>query len=204
MKQTHALLACLISSASPTLADKYPMSYGELLAREDISFTASEVLEDYRIWCEESEDLRGYRPNTDYDPVFMMGEGSYRKVQLTNDGVEAELIQQGYMMCGDLHLTVCGSGGCFSEIIFDGLVYNIRGRPFLLFPEPSYEGLGDNNKMTAIIAWWGHGGSCHTQEDEETDPLHTLKPSSCLLTAQYDSRSGRLVFQHDYRLWPER
>ena len=121
--------------------------------------------------------------NTDYDPVFMMGEGSYRKVQLTNDAVEAELIQVSNMMCGHLHLTSCGSGGCFSEIIFDGLVYNIRGRPFLLLPEPSYESLGDNNKMTAIIAWWGYGGSCHTQEDEETDPLHTLKPSSCLLTA---------------------
>ena len=141
MKHIHALLICLMALASPALADPDPVPYEEFLAKNDISFTASEVLEDYRSFgCEESNDVRGYIPNTDFDPVFMMGENSYRKVQLTEEGVEADLIQTRHMMCGHLNLDTCGSGGCSSHIVFDGLVYNMTGQLFLLVPEPSYEG----------------------------------------------------------------
>ena len=56
--------------ASPTLAETDPVPYEEFLAENDISFTASEVLDEYRIvGCEESNDVRGYIPHTDFDPV---------------------------------------------------------------------------------------------------------------------------------------
>ena len=75
MKHIHALLICLMALASPTLAETDPVPYEAFLAENDISFTASEVLEGYRInGCEENEGVRDYRPNIDYDPVFMMGE----------------------------------------------------------------------------------------------------------------------------------
>ena len=163
MKHIHALFICLMALASPTLAETDPVPYETFLAENDISFTASEVLESYRInGCEENEGVRDYRPNIDYDPVFMMGENSYRKVQLTEEGVEAELIHTRHMMCGHLYLDFCGSGGCSSHIVFDGLVYNMTGQLFLLVPEPSYEGASTGSTLSAVIAWWGAGSSCNT------------------------------------------
>jgi len=52
--------------------------------------------------------------------------------------------------------------------------------------------------LTWLQIKFGH----NTQEDEETDPIHTNSPTNCLLTAHYDSKLQRLVFQHDYSLWP--
>jgi hypothetical protein len=205
MKHIHALFICLMALASPTLAETDPVSYEEFLAANDISFTASEVLDEYRSFgCEESNDVRGYIPHTDFDPVFMMGENSYRKVQLTEEGVEAELIQSRHMMCGHLYVDYCGSGGCSSHIVFDGLVYNMRGQLFLLVPEPSYEGASTASTLSAVIAWWGSASSCHTQADEETDPAHLVSPNNCLLTAQYNRFAERLMFQNDHRPWPEK
>ena len=156
MKHIYALFICLMALASPTLAETDPVPFEEFLAENDISFSASAVLEDYRSnGCEENEGVRDYRPNIDYDPVFMMGENSYRKVQLTEEGVEAELIQSRDMMCGHLHMEYCGSGGCSSHIVFDGLVYDIRGQLFLLVPEPSYEEASTGSTLSAVIAWWG-------------------------------------------------
>ena len=204
MKYIHALFICLMALASPTLAETNPVPFEEFLAENDISFSASAVLEDYRSnGCEENEGVRDYRPNIDYDPVFMMGENSYRKVQLTEEGVEAELIQSRDMMCGHLHMEYCGSGGCSSHIVFDGLVYDIRGQLFLLVPEPSYEEASTGSTLSAVIAWWGAGSSCHTQADEETDPAHRRNPNSCLLTAQYNRVTESLMFQYDHRPWPE-
>jgi hypothetical protein len=135
MKHIHALFICLIAFASPALADLDLVPYEAFLAENDISFTASEVLESYRSnGCEENEGFRDYRPNIDYDPVFMMRENSYRKVQLTGEGVEAELIQFRDRMCGHLHMEYCGSGGCRSHIVFEGLVYDMTGQLFLLVP----------------------------------------------------------------------
>ncbi len=66
MKHIHALFICLIAFASPSLAETDPVSYEEFLAENDISFTASEILEEYRSFrCEENDELRGYIPNTD-------------------------------------------------------------------------------------------------------------------------------------------
>ena len=204
MKHTHALIICLMALASPTLAEADPVPYEEFLAENDISFTASEVLDEYRSFgCEESNDVRDYRPNIDYDPVFMMGENSYRKVQLTEEGVEAELIQSRDMMCGHLNMEYCGSGGCRSHIVFEGLVYDIRGQLFLLVPEPSYEGGSTASTLSAVIAWWGSASSCHTQADEETDPAYRVNPNNCLLTAQYNRVAERLMFQNDHRPWAE-
>ena len=141
MKHIHALFICRMALASPTLAETDPVPYEEFLADNDISLTAFEVLESYRMdGCEEHEGVRDYRPNIDYDPVFMIGQNSYRKVQLTEEGVEAELIQSRHMMCGHLHMEYCGSGGCSSHIVFDGLVYNIRGQLFLLVSDVSTRG----------------------------------------------------------------
>ena len=133
----------------------------------------------------------------------MMGENSYRKVQLTEEGVEAELIQSRDMMCGHFHMDFCGSGGCSSHIVFDGLVDDIRGQLFLLVPEPSYEGASTGSTLSAVIAWWGAGSSCHTQVDEATDPAYRANPNNCLLTAQYNRIADRLMFQNDHRPWPE-
>ena len=61
MKNTHALVICLIAFASPSLAETDPVSYEEFLAENDISFTSSEILEEYRSFrCEENDELRGY------------------------------------------------------------------------------------------------------------------------------------------------
>ncbi|MDB4122479.1 hypothetical protein N8315_09955 [Octadecabacter sp.] len=179
MKHIHALFICLMAFASPSVAETDPVPYEEFLAENDISFTASEVLEDYRSFgCEENEGVRDYRPNIDYDPVFMMRENSYRKVQLTGEGVKAELIQTRDMMCGHLHMEYCGSGGCRSHIVFDGLVYDIRGQLFLLVPEPSYEGASTASTLLAVIAWWGSVSACLTQADEETDPAYRVNYNS--------------------------
>ena len=51
MKHIHALFICLMALASPTLAETDPVPYEEFLAENDISFTASEVLEGYRKPC---------------------------------------------------------------------------------------------------------------------------------------------------------
>ena len=190
--------------ASSTLAETDPVPHEEFLAENDISFTASEVLESYRInGCGENEGVRDYRPIIDYDPVFMMGENSYRKVQLTGEGVEAELIQSRDMMCGHLHMEYCSSGGCSSHIVFDGLVYNMTGQLFLLVPEPSYERASTASTLSAAIAWWGSVSACHTQADEETDPAYRVNYNSCLLTAQYNRVAERLMFQNDHSPWPE-
>jgi hypothetical protein len=204
MKHIHTLFICLVALASPTLAETDPVPYEAFLAENDISFTASEVLDEYRSFeCEESDDVRGYIPHTDFDPVFMMGQNSYRKVQLTEEGVEAELIHTRHMMCGHLYLDFCGSGGCSSHIVFDGLVYNMTGQLFLLVPEPSYEGASTASTLSAVIAWWGPAAFCQTQADEETDPAHRVNYNNCLLTAQYNRVSERLMFQNDHRPWPE-
>ncbi|MFT5321631.1 MAG: hypothetical protein ACI934_001787 [Pseudohongiellaceae bacterium] len=113
------------------------------------------------------------------------------------------MIQSRDMMCGHLHMEYCGSGGCRSHIVFDGLVYDIRGQLFLLVPEPSYEGASTGSTLSAVIAWWGSASSCHTQADEETDPAHRVNPNSCLLTAQYNRVAERLMFQNDHSPWPE-
>lgn len=203
MKQIHSLFICLSVFASPILAETNIMPYEEFLAANDLSFTASEVLDGYRRnGCEETKDVRGYRPNVDYDPVFMIGEDSYRKVYLSDEGVSAELIQSKDMMCGHLYMEYCGSGGCSSHIVFDGLVYDIQGELFLLVPEPSYEGSNKGTTLSAVIAWWGPSSYCQTQEDEQTDPANSANPNSCLLTAQYNSVTGRLMFQHDHSPWP--
>jgi nitric oxide reductase large subunit len=44
MKYIHALFICLMALASPTLAETDPVPYEEFLAENDISFTASEVV----------------------------------------------------------------------------------------------------------------------------------------------------------------
>ena len=73
MKHIYALFICLMALASPTLAETDPVSYEEFLAANDISFTASEILDEYRSFgCEENNDARGYIPHTDFDPVFKM------------------------------------------------------------------------------------------------------------------------------------
>lgn len=60
MKHIHALFICLMALASPTLAETDPVPYEEFLAEDDISLTASEVLESYRInGCEETEGVSG-------------------------------------------------------------------------------------------------------------------------------------------------
>ena len=105
-------------------------------------------------------------------------------------------------MCGHLHMEYCGSGGCRSHIVFDDLVYDIRGQLFLLVPEPSYEGASTGSTLSAVIAWWGSASSCHSQADEETDPAHLVSPNNCLLTAQYNRIADRLMFQNDHRPWP--
>ncbi|MDB0062095.1 hypothetical protein N8388_04745 [Octadecabacter sp.] len=46
MKHIHALFICLMALASPTLAEPDPVPYEEFLVENDISFTASEVLDD--------------------------------------------------------------------------------------------------------------------------------------------------------------
>lgn len=61
-----------------------------------------EVLEDYRInGCEEHEVVRGYRPNIDYNPIFIMAADSYRMVELIESGVVAEFVQSSGMQCGE-------------------------------------------------------------------------------------------------------
>ena len=85
----------------------------------------------------------------------MMRENSYRKVQLTGEGVEAELIQSRDMMCGHLHMEYCGSGGCRSHIVFDGLVYDMTGQLFLLVPEPSYEGASTGATLSDVNLFMG-------------------------------------------------
>ena len=196
-------LLFLLMAASTVQAETYPLLYEEFLNQTEVSPKASEVLESYRTnGCEQNQGVRGYRPNIDYEPVFMVAEDTYRRVELTKDGVVAELIQTKGMQCGHLYLDTCGSSGCWSEIVFNGLVYPIKGKPFLLMPEPIYENRSERS-IPPLIAWWGYGGACHTQEDEETDPIHTNSPTNCLLTAHYDSKLQRLVFQHDYSLWPE-
>lgn len=203
MKYIDPLFICLIALATPTLAETVPVTFEEFLVENDISFTASEVLDDYRRnGCEDNAGVRGYRPNVDYDPVFKIGESSYRKVYLTEEGVAAELIQSGDMMCGHLNMEYCGSGGCSSHIVFDGLVYDIRGQLFLLVPESSYEAPNMRSTLSAVIAWWGPSSYCHTQGDQQTDPANFTNPNSCLLTAQYNSVTGRLMFQHEYSPWP--
>ena len=84
-----------------------------------------------------------------------MRENSYRKVQLTGEGVEAELIQSRDMMCGHLHMEYCGSGGCRSHIVFDGLVYDMTGQLFLLVPEPSYEGASTGATLSDVNLFMG-------------------------------------------------
>ena len=128
---------------------------------------------------------------------------SYRKVQLTEEGAEAELIQSRDLMCRHLNMEYCGSAGCRSHIVFDGLVYDIRGQLFLLVLEQSYEGASTGSTLSAVIAWWGSASSCQTQADEETDPADLVSPNNCLLTAQYNRVAERLMFQHDHKPWPE-
>ena len=178
-----------------------PRLYSDLIDELKPSFAASEILEDYRIWsCEEADEVKGYIPHEDFDPIFMLDDGAYRRVQLTDKGVEAELIYVKQLYCGPHNFSgFCGSGGCNNHLIFDGKDYEIfGGDPFLLLPEPSYHSYGDE-KLTGIIAWWGWGGYCHTQEDKETDPVYH---GDCLLTAQYDRSTKRLAFQHDFRPFP--
>ena len=75
----NSLFTCLIVLAAPALAETDHMPIEEFLAESDISLTASEVLDDYRRnGCEDNAGGRGYRPNVDYDPVFQIGESSYR------------------------------------------------------------------------------------------------------------------------------
>ena len=63
MNHIYALFFCLMASASPTLAETDPVPYEDFLAENDISFTASEVLDEYRSnGCEENEGVRDYRP----------------------------------------------------------------------------------------------------------------------------------------------
>jgi hypothetical protein len=128
---------------------------------------------------------------------------SYRKVQLTEEGVEAELIQSRDLMCGHLNMEYCRSGGCRSHIVFVGLVYDIRGQLSLLVPEQSYEGASTGSTLSAVIAWWDSASSCQTQADEETDPAHGVNYNNCLLTAEYNRIAERLMFQNDHRPWPE-
>lgn len=203
MKTLVAVLFVTSTVSSVTVAEQNPIKLDEFLAQVDVSAKALEVLEDYRInGCEENVGVRGYRPNIDYEPVFRLVDDSYRRIELARSGAFAELIQTSKMQCGHLYLEYCGSGGCQSQIVFDDKVYKITGEPFLLVPEPAYES-ASANPLPAIIAWWGYGGSCHTQKDEETDPIRTIEPSSCLMTAQYDRQLNRIVFQHVFSPWPE-
>ncbi|WP_368343674.1 hypothetical protein [Pelagovum sp. HNIBRBA483] len=202
VKKFPMLLGLSLSGPLIVMADEFQVPYNDFLAQTEISVAALAVLEDYRIkGCEQNDGVRGYRPNIDYVPEFMLVQDSYRRVELTTDGVSAEFIQSSGMKCGHLYLEYCGSGGCQSQIVVDDKVYPISGQPFLLVPEPSYESASEN-PLSAIIAWWGYGGSCRTQEVEETDPIQITNSASCLLTAQYDHQLNRLVFQHDYNQWP--
>ena len=166
-----------------------------------VSPAAYRILEGYRInSCEQADEIRGYKPGVDFEAVFSIDDTAYRRVRLTNTGVEAELILTSGMSCGGLGLEFCGSGGCKSHIIFSGQDYQIKGGdPFLLIPELSYESFSEE-RLTGIIAWWGDGSHCSSQQDEQTDPI---KNNDCLLSAQYDRVSKRLVFQYDRDTYPD-
>ena len=164
-----------------------------------VSDAAQDVLDRYRLeYCEEAKEVRGQPILEGTSPIFRLESGGYRNVALTLHGSTAEIIYTGNMTCDGGHIGTCGSGGCLAHIIFDDMDYPIRGsEPFLLVPQGTEIGSDDANEVTAVIAWYGWGGYCRTQEDPETERLRT-----CLLTAYVDPDLGRLTFQHDYDAFP--
>ena len=164
-----------------------------------VSDAAQAVLDRYRLeYCEEAKEVRGQPILEGTSPIFLLETGGYRMVALTLHGSTAEIIYTGNMTCAGGHIGTCGSGGCLAHIIFDDMDYPIRGSgPFLLVPQGTEIGSDDANEVTAVIAWYGWGGYCRTQEDPETERLRT-----CLLTAYVDPDLSRLTFQHDYDAFP--
>ena len=164
-----------------------------------VSDAAQAVLGRYRLeFCEEAKEVRGQPVSERVTPLFQLEDRGYRPVVLTSQGRTAEIIYTGRMTCDGGHIGTCGSAGCIGHIIVEEANYPIRGgEPFLLIPEQAASGAGDADHVAAVIAWYGWGGHCSTQDDPETEPLR-----DCLLTAYIDPVLGKLTFQYDYGDFP--
>ena len=150
--------------------------------------TLQYIIADYQDQCEKAqEDFR----DIDYkegDPVVAeleLSEDNIYEITIDKDGTTATVLHAAFT-CTNVGRSWCGSGGCDSYLIVDGVSYTAWGW------KPVSVQVGDSY----VVLVPRSGGACHNSLEIGTsnaDPCYTVVAWDCFLQAFNSASSSQYV-----------
>ena len=139
--------------------------------------TLEYIIADYQDQCEKAqEDFRDI-DYTEGDPVVAelgLSEDNIYEITIDKDGKTATVLYA-YFSCTNIGYSWCGTGGCDSYVIVDGVSYNSRG----------WKPMSVDTGSGFVVLIPKSGGACHNSLE-----IGTSNAAPCYAVAVWDSSAS--------------